>query len=341
VVIMRFHTRSPFVKPSSLMVAVVLFIDLSQCRPALAQSNDAQPQRAQGLFDEARMLMERGIFAEACLKLQASYRLDPATGTLLNLAFCLENEGSTAAAYRTYEAAQQRAIDEGNDERKQFAAARLKSLESRLVRLVFPSKTRESGFWVQCDSVLARSSERAAVCVVEPGKHRIAYGAPGKMPDTVQIDASQTGSESIVQLRHLVDVASSARPIATPPNRPAPISRAASSGGLDDRTLAAISFGIAAVGAAGTVYLGWRAKSEWDERNGYCSSGCDERALAAGHRANDYAWAANVAGAATLLSAGFGTYLLLRPKPSSAATVFTGAFTTDRSGAMLMATFVP
>ncbi len=52
---------------------------------AHAQSGDSKAV-AEQLFNQARDLMKAGAFSEACPKLEASLKLDPATGTLFNLA---------------------------------------------------------------------------------------------------------------------------------------------------------------------------------------------------------------------------------------------------------------
>ena len=72
------------------LIATALYVG-----PALG---DANPALAQSLFEEGRQLMSNGKFAEACPKFESSYKLDPAAGTLLNLAVCHEKVGRTAAA---------------------------------------------------------------------------------------------------------------------------------------------------------------------------------------------------------------------------------------------------
>ena len=53
---------------------------------------------AEAAFDEGRQLATNGRYAEACLRFEASERLDPAVGSLLNLAPLAPHCPAAAAA---------------------------------------------------------------------------------------------------------------------------------------------------------------------------------------------------------------------------------------------------
>ena len=66
--------------------------------PAFAQSG-SNKAAAEALFSEGRSLASAGKCDEAIPKFQASQKLDPGIGTLLNLADCYEKVGRTASAW--------------------------------------------------------------------------------------------------------------------------------------------------------------------------------------------------------------------------------------------------
>src|SRR3954463_15096752 len=57
------------------------------------------PAAAEVLYRSAREAAKKGDFATACAQFAESQRLDPAPGTLLNLADCEEHRGLIAAAW--------------------------------------------------------------------------------------------------------------------------------------------------------------------------------------------------------------------------------------------------
>ena len=83
---------------ATALATVAASLCLLAGRSAGAEPRD--PAAAEWLFREGRALMKKGDFAPACAKLAESQRLDPAVGTLMNLAECEERIGRTASAWQ-------------------------------------------------------------------------------------------------------------------------------------------------------------------------------------------------------------------------------------------------
>lgn len=78
-------------KRMSWASAVLGFAVFAQSNVAIAQAESSST--AETLFREGREAVKRGDYAVACPKFEESQRLDPANGTLLNLALCEEGWG--------------------------------------------------------------------------------------------------------------------------------------------------------------------------------------------------------------------------------------------------------
>jgi hypothetical protein len=283
------------------------------CSRLAVAEEPSQPQSlAQGLFDDARELMEHSLFAEACPKLATSFRLDPATGTLLNLAVCYEQQGKTASAYYAFVNARARAVQEGNAQRQLLAEQRITALEPTLSRVAITQPEPVLGLWIAIDGVRTDAVHLGAAFPLDPGRHVLEYGAPNRVPISLTIEVTAPGEKLLIQLQPLqtAPIKKPAVTIGPPP----PVGPTES----NDTAWAAvgISYGLALSGAVATAYFGFRAKSEWDDRNRICASGCTEDAKLAGQRANQFAWMANASGGVALLSAGLGTYWLLNSRSS-------------------------
>src|SRR5690606_29980091 len=90
---------------------------------------------AEVLFKEAGEFYKSGSFKEACKKLEKSQRLDPATGTLLNLARCYEKVGRSASAWIAYVEVASQARRSGQPDREQTASDSAKRLAPTLAKL--------------------------------------------------------------------------------------------------------------------------------------------------------------------------------------------------------------
>src|SRR5258708_5695247 len=113
--------------------AVIGFVAGAPAR-AHAQSSSGQAA-AEALFKQGRDLMATGRYAEACPKLVESQRLDPAPGTLLNLASCYERGGQLASAWVTYKEAASLAQNADQQERAGLARRKAPELEPTLPTL--------------------------------------------------------------------------------------------------------------------------------------------------------------------------------------------------------------
>src|SRR5262245_33924838 len=76
--------------------------------PAAATAQTRGPAAAEALFKEGRAASERRDYDVACAKFRESERMDPAPGTLLNLAECEENRNNLATAWALFEELAQR-----------------------------------------------------------------------------------------------------------------------------------------------------------------------------------------------------------------------------------------
>jgi hypothetical protein len=172
------------VRPRSF-VSALLGIALSLPMPASAQpptvrDDYAQRAAAQALFDEAKSLMAERRFDEACPKLAASQALDPAVGTRLNLADCLEKLGHTASAWAEFRAAMTAARAKGQTERANIARKRSAALERVLVRLsVVPPAGSNDAIEIRKNGTILERGSWGVPLPVDPGRHIVEASISG------------------------------------------------------------------------------------------------------------------------------------------------------------------
>jgi hypothetical protein len=151
---------------------------------AIAQQAGAEVALAEVLYQKGRQLMAEGKYAEACPKFAESYRLDAATGTLLNLASCHEGERRLATAWLEFTEALASAKRDHRDDRVRFAEEHLAAIEPKLSRLtVAVSPTSEvADLKVELDGVVVLGAARGVPAPVDPGEHVVQAQAPGRKP---------------------------------------------------------------------------------------------------------------------------------------------------------------
>lgn len=161
-------------------LSTLLAATLCALAPAGALAQSSQGAIAESLFREGQELMKAGKIAKACEKLAASYQLDPALGTLLNLAVCHEKEGKTASAWTELSDVVSKAERAGQKERAAYAQGRATALEPKLLRVTLsvtqPSLSQE----VRLDGNALPAAAWDTAIPLDPGDHRVEATAPGK-----------------------------------------------------------------------------------------------------------------------------------------------------------------
>jgi hypothetical protein len=230
-------------------------------RPGHAE-NRADKIAAQALFEQARDLLARDNAAEACPKLEESQRLDPTSGTLINLADCYERVGRTATAWSTFLQAAAAAKVGGHADRERVARERASSLSQRLAKISIHVLSSEvGGLEIKRDGAVVGNAQWGMPIPTDPGRHQIVATAPGKKP-----------WETVITVKDADTV-----PVIVPLLEPTR-AEAASVGADQERssfgTQRVLALAAGGVGLAGLAFgsaFGVVSKSKHDEANEHCS----------------------------------------------------------------------
>ncbi len=165
-------------------------------KPAAASATDgASPVStdnralAEVLFFTARGMMEAQRYPEACQKLAESYRLDPAAGTLLNLAVCHEKQGKIASAWGEYSQSASDARRANRPEREELAKEHIAALEPDLPMMAInvPKSVKVPGLELVRNGVALSAAAWDTELPVDPGEVEIIARAPGYSPGTTKV----------------------------------------------------------------------------------------------------------------------------------------------------------
>lgn len=160
-------------RPRALMRTMLLTAaGLASSSPVCAQTSPPANDRvaAEALFEEGRSLVAAGKVAEACPKFADSQRLDPAPGTLLNLASCWEKLGRTASAWVTYREAASAANALGRSDYVATAQRHADSLAPKLARITVNVPQAIDGLELRRDGAIVSSIQWGQAVPVDPGR---------------------------------------------------------------------------------------------------------------------------------------------------------------------------
>jgi hypothetical protein len=211
---------------------------------AFAQTGD--PAAAEALFAAGRTAFESGDYDSACAKFAESHRLDPAAGTVINLAACNERRGRLASAWENWREALN--LLRTDDERRPGVEKRKNELEARIPRLVVRlAPGSPPGAAVSRDGVALGPATFGLPLPVDPGPHHIEVTAQGRAPRSYDVTAEEgRGVELLVEPGPALPGGEPAAPPAgVAPAKPA--ARSDSSGG-DLRLVGYVTAGVGIVG---------------------------------------------------------------------------------------------
>jgi hypothetical protein len=240
--------------------------------PSAARAEDVAA--AEALYREGRALLEKGDLGLACPKLAESQRLDPSSGTALNLALCHLKQGKTATAWAEYLVAARLARQQGKTERVEEAQRRAAELENELSFLTIYVPNLLPGLEVRRDDVLVEAGSFGAKIPVDPGAHKLALAAPGYEPKTLEITI---GASRDVQTVTLPALEKSAPAGSTAPPASGPTTPPASGPGALPWAIGGAGLALTGVGAA----FGGLALKAYGDAKAACPSrmGCGTAAL--------------------------------------------------------------
>jgi len=168
------------------VVAMVLsFVSVAAAGP--------DQDKADALFKKGKAFLGQSKYAEACAAFEASNKLDPATGTMLNLALCFEGWGKLARAQSAYLEAEKLAALKGDTHRASAARQRADALAPKIPKILFGGlpETLPAGLTVSLDGdPIGLDALRVGVST-DPGPHTVVYGVDDKLTIEVELQESE------------------------------------------------------------------------------------------------------------------------------------------------------
>ncbi|MFO0588032.1 MAG: hypothetical protein U0441_10855 [Polyangiaceae bacterium] len=249
--------------------------------PGYAEPTAEDKAAAEALFQEALKLTKLNNYPEACPKLEASNKLDPAVGTLFNLGDCYEHTGRTASAWSTFGEAR-RFAEQRKDRRAKDAAEREDALTPKLAKLVLVADDKPEGLTIRRDKKTFDAATLGSAVPVDPGKHTIEVEAPGREPWSTTVDVPDKPGEVTVKIPPLAALRATPTASASASSGPG---EGPSEGGLGTRKIVGIAVaGVGVLGlAAGGVFGGLTlAKVGESNQDNHCVSGSPTRCDAIG-----------------------------------------------------------
>jgi hypothetical protein len=278
----------------------------------VARTKPSGPWLAEQRFRKGQELSAAGRFAEACREFEESQRLEPALGTLLNLAICHERLGQMGLALREFREAEASAKAGRHSEVEALARERAEQIARELptIEIRVDRAAASAGLSVRIDSLVLGAAEWGVPRPADPGRHVIEASSPGQPTFRREIELVRGGPPSVVLIPSLRQGGAADAGTASAGPR------------LGSQRVAAIVVGgVGVVGVAVGTIFGLRSISKGNDSDAHCEGNiCD----AAGVQLRDEALSAGTVstvafvGGALGLAGGAALWFTARDHESSA-----------------------
>jgi hypothetical protein len=289
------------------------------CAATVVHAEPADPAAAEALFRAGREASEHRDYAAACARFEESYRLDPAPGTLLNIAKCDEALNRLSHAWEHY----RRLLDEldAQDSRVEIVRERLAALEPRVPRLtVSLGRGMPPEAEVRRDGLLVTQGGFGVPVPVDPGNHMLTITAVGRETRSYAVTLAE-GEARTIEVE-----AGAPKPRVVADVRPKPSLSESRSEANPWRTAGYAALAVGGASAIATGVLAWRyfaARAVIDDQcNAHLE--CTDDGLRATGAAQVFETASIVAASVAVAGIGGGFALLWthpEPAPSGAASL--------------------
>jgi hypothetical protein len=309
------------------------------CTSPAAHAGSADAEAA---FRDGRKAVQAGDWATACAKFAESERIEPAPGTLLNLADCEDHTGQLVSAHEHFGVAAS-GFPRG-DARRTLALAREAQVDKRIVRLTLrlaPSGPPDAV--VHRGDAVVPASALGAPMLVDPGSMTLVVTARGHADRPYTLSLHE--GDQVEQMLEVGDVQTgtpspaSAAPAAT---APAAVSGPAAPPvtGRGRRTVGFVLGGIGVAGLATGAVTGLLALDRASTVKSHCPDlACDPQGLSAASQGQWLAPTSTVAFVAGGVLVAAGAYFVFFSGSRSSSVALAPAIGPQTGGALLRGEF--
>jgi hypothetical protein len=274
------------------------------CCASRASAGDAA---AEALFRAGRQAADQKDWKTACARFEESNRLEPASGTVFNLAHCREQLGELASAWQRYLEVKDKL--EPGDSRLEVVTERIASLERRLPKLTLENDGSIPGMVALRDDKEVGAATFGVPLPVDPGKHTIVVRARGRRDNVITVELAEGEQRSLkLEPGAPADAVKPVKGSAPPASAPAERRDAPSS----TRTAGFVIGGVGAAGLVTSLVTGALVLSKKSTVDDECSNKvCSPEGVQAGEDGALFSTVSTVAFAVGAVGLGVGTYLVL------------------------------